>query len=88
MNFNYYFTEICSLGSNQQYSSIASNNGLALTRGQAIIWADDGKFTDTYMHHSASMDEYVWWEYSQLIYFSKFQKQALHLWWVVYSVSS
>ena len=24
-------------------------------RRQAIIWTKDGKFTDAYMHHSASM---------------------------------
>ena len=30
-------------------------NGLAPARRQAIIWADDGLFTDTYMRHSASM---------------------------------
>ena len=42
---------------NQQYSSIGSNNGLAPTRRQAIIWTNDGKFTVTYryMRHSASM---------------------------------
>ena len=32
-----------------------SNNGLALTRWQAIIWTNDGWFTDTCMCHSASM---------------------------------
>ena len=36
-------------GSNEQYSSIGSDNGLAPTRQQAIIWANDGYFTDTYM---------------------------------------
>ena len=29
-------------GSNQQYSIIGSDNGLAPTRRQAIIWANDG----------------------------------------------
>ena len=28
------------------FSSIGSDNGLALTRQQAIIWTNDGKFTD------------------------------------------
>ena len=28
---------------------IGSDDGLAPTRGQAIIWTDDGKFTDAYM---------------------------------------
>ena len=37
------------------YSSIGSDNGLAPSRGQAIIWTNDGLFTDAYMHHSASM---------------------------------
>ena len=32
-----------------------SDNGLAPTRRQAIIWSNDGKFTDAYMRHSASM---------------------------------
>ena len=36
------FTEICSFGSNWQYGSIGSNNRLALTRRQAIIWTNDG----------------------------------------------
>ena len=30
-------------------------NGLALTRQQAIIWTNDGEFTDVIMRHSASM---------------------------------
>ena len=41
--------------SNWQYSSIVSDNGLAPTRRQAIIWSNGGKFTDAYMRHSASM---------------------------------
>ena len=32
-------------------------NGLAPPRRQAIIWTNDGKFTDAYMHHSASASE-------------------------------
>ena len=40
------FTEICSLWSNPWYGSIEH---------QAIIWTNDGKLTDTYMRHSASM---------------------------------
>ena len=42
LNFNYNFTEICSLGSNWQYGSIGSDNGLAPNRRQAIIWTNDG----------------------------------------------
>ena len=30
------------------YSSIGSTNGLALSRWQAIIWTNDGYFTDVY----------------------------------------
>ena len=40
----------------KQYSSIGLDNGFALTRWPAIIWSDVGKFTDTYLHHSASMN--------------------------------
>ena len=32
-----------------------SDNGLAPSRRQAIIWTNDGLFTDAYMRHSASM---------------------------------
>ena len=38
MNFDYDFTEVCSQGTNQQYSNIVSDNGLALNRWQAIFW--------------------------------------------------
>ena len=41
MNFNKDFTEVCSWGSSQQYSSIGSDNGLAPARRQAIIWTND-----------------------------------------------
>ena len=40
---------------NEQYSSINSDNGLEPSRRQAIIWSNDGKFTDAYMRRSASM---------------------------------
>ena len=43
------------MGSNQQYSSIGSDNGLAPSRRQAIIWNNDDLFTDAYMRHLASM---------------------------------
>ena len=39
--------------------SIGSNNGLAMTRRQAIIWINGGWITDAYMHHSTSMS----WRY-------------------------
>ena len=47
------FTEVYSQGSNKQYSSIGSDGGMAPNRWQAIIWINDGLFTDAYMHHSA-----------------------------------
>ena len=34
-----------------QNSSNGSDNGLAPARRQAIIWTNDGKFTDVYMRH-------------------------------------
>ena len=43
------------LESNWQYSSIVSDNGLAPTRWQAIIWSNDGKLTDACMRRSASV---------------------------------
>ena len=49
------FTEVCSYRSNQQYSSTGSDNGLAPTRRQAIVWSNDGYITDAYMRHSAWM---------------------------------
>ena len=42
LEFRLNFTEFCSQGSNQQYSNISSDNGLAQTRRQAIIWTNDG----------------------------------------------
>ena len=42
MNFDWDFTEVCSLGFSWQYSSIGSDNGLAPTRRQAIIWTNGG----------------------------------------------
>ena len=53
--FDWNFAEVCSQGSNLQCSSIGSDNGLAPARRQAIIWSNDGLFTDAYMRHSASM---------------------------------
>ena len=41
-------------GNNKQYFSIGLHNGLAPTRQLAIIWTNDGKFTDAYMGHLAS----------------------------------
>ena len=38
LNFKYNLTEVCSYGSNWQHYSIGSDNGLASSRRQAIIW--------------------------------------------------
>ena len=46
------FRHMVSLG---QHSSIGSVNGLAPNRRQAIIWTNDGKFTDEYIRHSLLM---------------------------------
>ena len=42
LNSKQNFTEVCSYGSNQQYSIIGLDNGLAPSRRQAIIWTNDG----------------------------------------------
>ena len=47
MNFDWYIIEASSYGSNKQYSIIGSDNHLVPTRWQAIIWTNDGYFTDT-----------------------------------------
>ena len=52
--FDWNFTKICSYKSNKQYSKIGSDNGMAPIRRQAIIWTNNGLFTDEYMRHSAS----------------------------------
>ena len=36
-------------------SSIGLDNGLVLSRRQAIIWTNDSYITDAYKRHSASM---------------------------------
>ena len=45
------FTEVYSQGSNQQYSSIGSDNAVAPTWRQAVIWTNDDYSTDAYMRH-------------------------------------
>ena len=49
------FTETCFYGFKWQYVNISSGNGLAPDWPQAIIWTNDGQFTDTIMCHSASI---------------------------------
>ena len=51
-NFYQNFTEIYS---SYDHASIGSDDGLAPTRWQAIVWTNDGYFTDANMHHWASM---------------------------------
>ena len=51
--FRLRFHWVCSWGSNQQYSNIGSDNGLAPTRRQAIVWTNDGLIIGAYMRHSA-----------------------------------
>ena len=46
---------ICFKRSNQQYSSIGSDNGLVPTRRQAIIWTNDGLITNA--HVSLGLNE-------------------------------
>ena len=41
LNLKYNFTEMCSLGSNWQYGSIDSENGLEPNRRRVIIWSND-----------------------------------------------
>ena len=36
-------------------NNVGSDNGLAPARRQAIIWSNNGSFTDAYMRHSGSM---------------------------------
>ena len=51
-----YFTEICSHGTNWQYGSFGSDNGLAPIRRQAIIWTNDG-LVYWRIYTSPSLDE-------------------------------
>ena len=46
-------TEVCSQGSNQLFSSIGSDNGVAPGRRQTIIWTNNHYFTDACMRESA-----------------------------------
>ena len=45
----------CSYESNWQYASIVLDNGIAPIKRQAIIWSNDGKFTDAYVRRPGSM---------------------------------
>ena len=50
----FWFTEVCYQGSNWQYYSIGTDNGLAPVRRQAIVWPMISSLL-THIHHSASM---------------------------------
>ena len=52
LNFEWNFTEICSLWFDWQYDSIGSDNGLAPNRRQAITWTNVGMF---YLRINASL---------------------------------
>ena len=52
-----------------------------LTRHQAIIWTNNGKFTDGYMHHSASMSEM-----GILMNFSSINLTPDHQWYVKFTL--
>ena len=52
-NLDLNFTEVCSQWSNQQYSSIGSDDGLAPAMQQVIIWTNDGQIIEAHMRHSA-----------------------------------
>ena len=42
INFDSDFTEVCFQGTNKQYASIGSNNGLVPAKRRAIILTNDG----------------------------------------------
>ena len=66
MTFDLYFIDVCTEGSNEQYSSIDSDNEFALTRPYAIIWSNDDKFTDPSMRCTASMSQW-WYAYINIV---------------------
>ena len=55
IDFSYNLTEVYSQRCNYQYSSIGSDDDLAPTREQTIIWNNNDYFTDAYMRHPASI---------------------------------
>ena len=63
MNFVLNFTKLGSYGSNQQHSSIGSYNDLTPIRQQDITWTNNGKITDAYICHSASIT-YIWRQFN------------------------
>ena len=59
MNVGESFTEVYSLGSNLQYGSIGSDNGLAPNRRQAIIWTNVGMLYRR-IYASLGLNELSW----------------------------
>ena len=55
IEFDWYFIEVCYVGSNWQYSSTDSDHRLVLSRRQAIIWINDGRLPNAHMRHSDPM---------------------------------
>ena len=51
IDFDWNVNEVYSQGPNEQYSSIGSDNGLASTKRQAIMWTNDEYFADSYIRH-------------------------------------
>ena len=58
MNFDWYFTGLF-LRVQLTISSTGSDNGLAPIRRQAIIWTNDGKFTDAHMRLAVTQSQWV-----------------------------
>ena len=72
MNFDWNFTEVCSWGSNWQYSIISSDNGLAPTRQQAIIWANVD-IIHRHLYVSLGLNELTCWGLNKMAVFPRWQ---------------
>ena len=66
LNFEWYFIEMCSLGSTWQYIIIGSDNGLAPNRRQAIIWTNDSLVN---WHICATRPQWVSFSVMEIKYF-------------------
>ena len=62
LNFDSNFTEVCCYGSNQQYSRISWDNGLAPPMRQAVIWNNDGSLL-TYICVTRAQLSNSWYRY-------------------------
>ena len=76
LNSDWNFSEVCSRGSNWQFSSIGSVNGLVTSRRQAIIW------TNVYRRIYASLGliglTRLYWDW-----LSQFSLYAFIVFWIV-----